>query len=256
MLVDVHAHPADPAFAGDLGECLARAAARGVARVVGVGESVADAHRLVDLATRHPSIAPAAGLYPTRLDPEELDALVAFVRGNRDRLVAVGEIGLDRWAVRETADLERQHAFFLAQVRLAMELDLPVNVHSRSAGHHTIEALREAGARRVLMHAFDGRAGAALEGVRLGYFFSIPPSIVRSRQKQKLVRALPLTCLLLESDSPVLGPVPGERNEPANLTVAMAAIAELKRVSPDEVERVTTENALRLFGERILRRCG
>jgi TatD DNase family protein len=86
-----------------------------------------------------------------------------------------------------------------------------------------------------------------MEGVGAGYFFSIPPSVVRSSQKQKLVRSLPLECLLLESDSPVLGPDPAVRNEPMNVTVSCRAIAELKGVSPEEVARITTENARRLF---------
>jgi len=122
-----------------------------------------------------------------------------------------------------------------------------LNVHSRSAGRHTIAFLRERGARRVLMHAFDGRASAALEGVRAGYFFSIPPSVVRSAQKQKLARQVPLECLLLETDSPVLGPDPAIRNEPQNVTVACRAVADLKGIPPEEVARITTENARRLF---------
>jgi TatD DNase family protein len=138
--------------------------------------------------------------------------------------------------------------------------DLPeVLAAARTAGVARIVAvgaLVEAGARRVLMHAFDGRAGAALEGVRHDFFFSIPPSVVRSRQKQKLVRALPLSVLLLETDSPVLGPEPEVRNVPANVGVALRAVAELKGVSEAEVARATTANAVRLFGEGILRRCG
>lgn len=256
MLIDAHAHLADAAFDADLPEVLAAARAAGVARIVAVGETLDDARRLLELAERHPEIAPAAGLYPTHLEPEALDAMEAFVRAHRDRLVAVGEIGLDRWAVQDEALLARQRGFFLRQVRLAGELDLPVSVHSRSAGHQAIEALVESGARRVLMHAFDGRAGAALEGVRHGFFFSVPPSVVRSRQKQKLVRALPLSALLLETDSPVLGPEPGVRNVPANIGVALRAVAELKGVSAEEVARATTANAVRLFGEGVLGRCG
>jgi TatD DNase family protein len=83
--------------------------------------------------------------------------------------------------------------------------------------------------------------------VEAGFFFSIPPSVVRSPQKQKLVRYLPLECLLLETDSPVLGPDPGVRNEPMNVTVACRAVADLKGVPPAEVARITTLNARRLF---------
>ena len=107
--------------------------------------------------------------------------------------------------------------------------------------------LRRCSARRVLLHAFDGKAAAAAEGAEAGYAFSIPPSVVRSPQKQKLARLLPLECLLLETDAPVLGPDPETRNEPANVVVACRAVAELKGVSPETVARVTTDNARRLF---------
>jgi TatD DNase family protein len=186
-------------------------------------------------------------LYPTILDPEAAEAAVAFARRHADRLVALGEVGLDHWVVKEEADWKIQEEILAKFVALSNELDLPLNVHSRSAGRHTIAFLKERGVRRVLLHAFDGKASAAAEGVRAGYFFSIPPSVVRSAQKQKLVRQLPLDCLLLETDSPVLGPDPTARNEPKNVTIACQAVASLKGLVPDEVARVTTENARRLF---------
>jgi len=95
--------------------------------------------------------------------------------------------------------------------------------------------LLEHNAKKVQLHAFDGKASTALPAVEAGFFFSIPPSIVRSRQKQKLVKQLPLSCLLVETDSPVLGPSPDERNEPANAVVSLNAIAEIKDISKNTV---------------------
>jgi TatD DNase family protein len=99
------------------------------------------------------------------------------------------------------------------------------------------------------MHAFDGKASTALPAVEAGYFFSIPPSIVRSRQKQKLVKQLPLSCVLVETDSPVLAPNPNERNEPANVIMTIEAIAEIKQVSTQEVLEAAIENTKCLYGE-------
>lgn len=246
-LFDAHAHLASAEFAEDLPAVLARAEGAGVRGILVVGETLEEAERILGLSERHPLLKPAAGLYPTILDPGAVEAAIAFVRKHADRLVALGEVGLDHWVVKEEAGWKVQEAILETFVTLSEELGLPLNVHSRSAGRHTIALLRERDARRVLMHAFDGKAAAALEGVRAGYFFSIPPSVVRSPQKQKLVRQLPLECLLLETDSPVLGPDPSVRNEPQNVTVACEAVATLKGVSADDVARITTDNARRLF---------
>lgn len=99
----------------------------------------------------------------------------------------------------------------------------------------------------MLLHAFDGKASAALEGVQCGYFFSIPPSIVRSQQKNKLIEALPLDHVLLESDSPALGPDKNVRNEPCNVRIACEYIAKAKKLDVATVAKITSENALKLF---------
>jgi TatD DNase family protein len=248
-LLDAHAHLGDPVFDGDREAVLRRARAAGVSAVLTVGESLEDARRNLALAELHAEILPAAGLYPTRLDPEEAGDLEALIRAERGRLAAIGEVGLDYWKVKEEEGRELQREIFGRFVALSLELDLPLNVHSRSAGRHAIAFLLEKGARRVLLHAFDGRAATALPAVEAGYYFSVPPSVVRSPQKRKLVRRLPLDRLLLETDSPVLGPVPGERNEPANLAVALRAVAEIQERPEEEVAEAVRENARLLFGE-------
>ncbi len=248
-LTDCHAHLCDGSFAGDLGEVLARAGDAGVGAVVAVGETRADAERNLELAEAYPGVVrPTAGLYPTHLDPAEAEQVADLIRRERPRLAAIGEVGLDRWKVRDERDLAVQREIFASFIDLSVELDLPLNVHSRSAGHYAIDLLRERGARRVQLHAFDGRAARAEPAVEAGYFFSVPPSIVRSPQKQKLVRRLPLSCLLLETDSPVLGPSRDERNEPANVVVSLKAIAELKGLAEEAVAAAVRENTLRLYG--------
>jgi len=246
-LVDTHAHLGDAVFDADRAEVLARAREAGVEAVVTVGETLADARRNLELADRHSEIRPAAGLYPTYLDVEQASEVESFVREHRDRIIAIGEVGLDYWKVKEDSDLEVQREIFGRFVDLSIELDLPLNVHSRSAGRHAIAMLLQRGARRVQMHAFDGKPASALPAVEAGYFFSVPPSIVRSRQKRKLVGRLPLSCLLLETDSPVLGAERDERNEPARVRISLEHIAEIKGLGVDEVAAAVTENTRRLY---------
>lgn len=247
-LIDAHAHLCDPAFDADLASVLERAAEAGVAKVVAVSETLDDAKKNLALAAAHPGILPAAGLYPTFLDPDAASAMEAFIRGHRASLVSVGEVGLDFWKVQDDAGREIQKAIFRRFVRLAIELDLPLNVHSRSAGREAVNLLLEEGASRVQMHAFGGRAAKALPGVEAGWFFSIPPSIVHSRQKQKLVKALPPSCLLVETDSPVLGPDRDARNEPANAVLSLQAIAEIKRLPLEAVREAVCVNGEGLYG--------
>lgn len=246
-LFDAHAHLYAPVFADDLEAVLARAANRGVQAVLCVSETLAEAERVLELADRHSLIKPCAGLYPTILDRAAAAAMLAFIRRHQERLVAIGEVGLDYWKVQDPAEREVQRDILAQHVALSRELDLPLNVHSRSAGRHAIAWLRENGARHVLLHAFDGKAATARAGLEAGYYFSVPPSIVRSPQKQKLVRHLPLEHLLLESDAPVLGPEKEVRNEPCNVWLSCQHIAAIKGVPVDEVARVTTANARRLF---------
>lgn len=245
-LVDVHAHLASEAFSNDLDEVLGRAREAGVAAVVAVGETLDEAGALLGLGERHPGVVlPCAGLFPTILDLDEARAVIELARANRDRLAGIGEVGLDLWKVRDEDGRRTQAEIFLSFIRLAAELDLPLNVHSRSAGRETIELLLRERARRVNLHAFDGRAATAAPAVEAGWFFSVPPSIVRSRQKQKLFRRLPLESLLLETDSPVLGPDPVVRNEPANLRVALDAVAAARGVPAGEVEAAVVANQRR-----------
>lgn len=247
-LLDTHAHLCDDRFDADRPALLAEARLAGVAAILAVGETLADARRNLELAVEHPMLRPAAGLYPGFPDLEQAEAIADLLRRERERFWAVGEVGLDYWLFHGEAEREVQREIFRRFIRLARELELPLNVHSRAAGRHALALLLEEGATRVQMHAFDAKAAAALPGIEAGHFFSVPPSVVRSPQKQKLVRLLPLERLLLETDAPVLGPEPGERNVPANLAGVVEAVAELKGVPPEAVRQAAWENTLRLYG--------
>jgi TatD DNase family protein len=256
VLIDCHAHLADAAFDRDRAEVLERARAAGVGAILVVGEDLEDDRRVEALAAvpGAPRILPCAGLHPDRWaesreapDERAIAELEQYCRGRRASIAAIGEVGLDRFWVK-TEERRRDQERLLERIAaLAIELDLPLNVHSRSAGERTIDLLVAAGARRVLLHAFDGRSGQARRAAELGWVLSVPPSVVRSEQKQKLVRRVPLEALALESDAPVLGPTREARNEPANVATARDEIARLQGVSPDRVEEATTAAALALF---------
>lgn len=250
-IFDTHAHLCDSSFDEDLEEVLNRATGIGVCTVVAVSEDLSDARKNLQLSETYPMIRPAAGLYPDNPDQNQAEEMVAWIRKNRARLWAIGEVGLDFWIAKAPEDRERQANIFSMFVDLSLDLDLPLNVHSRSAGRHVIDILLSRGAKRVQLHAFDGKFGTALAAVEAGFFFSIPPSVVRSRQKQKLVKNLPLSCLVVESDSPVLGPEAGKRNEPANTRIAIETIAHIKGETVHTVAEAVFNNACRLYGKDV-----
>ncbi|CAG8444095.1 14690_t:CDS:2 [Dentiscutata heterogama] len=192
---------------------------------------------------------------------DQADSILQFIKDKSAELVGIGEVGLDfsprimNNAIAGYPDLKLdveelkkvQRTVLGRHIDLSLQFDLPLNVHSRSAGHHTLDCLRDYGARKVVMHAFDGQIKYANRGVEMGFFFSIPPSIVRSPQKQKLVAAIPLSNLLLETDSPALGPEQGVDNEPDSVVISATEIAKIKNMDVSDVIRQTTENAYKLF---------
>jgi len=247
--VDTHTHLCDPLFDKDREEVIKRARVVGVSAIVVVSETLSDVHRNLELAANYPLLWPAGGLYPTHLNLSEAKKISALMRKERHKFFAIGEVGLDYWIVKQESEREVQHEIFKDFIDLSVELDLPLNIHSRSAGRQAIEILLEHRARKVQLHAFDGKAASALPAVEEGFFFSIPPSVIRSPQKQKLVRRLPLSSLLVETDSPVLGPTNKARNEPSNVMISVNAISELKNISKEEVLETVFENTYRLYGD-------
>jgi TatD DNase family protein len=247
-LVDAHCHLQDEEFDLDRDYVVEKARESGVTSIVTSSLNTLDAPKALAVSRKYPDyVYVCIGSNPSNLDPEETRDLMSFIRTHRSSIVGVGEVGLDYYWVKDHRYREIQRNFFREWIGFTEELCLPLIVHSRSAGKYAVQILLETEFRRVLMHAFDGRVSWAVKAAQEGVFFSIPASVWHSKQKQKLVKALPLDSLLVESDAPVLSPVREERNEPANIVYAVGKIAQLKGVSKDDVAEITTENARKLF---------
>ncbi|KAF1768187.1 hypothetical protein GCK72_008149 [Caenorhabditis remanei] len=174
-----------------------------------------------------------------------------FVEHEND-IICVGECGLDHTTSQfklTEADLEEQERVFKWQIDLAKHFDKPLNVHSRSAARRTIEILQECHVApdRAVLHAFDGNLEDLKLGLEAGYLFSVPPSFARSEKTAEIIKSIPITKLLLETDSPALGPEKGIKNVPLNLRISAEFLSRILKVSVDEVISTTTANANMVF---------
>ncbi|XP_042716159.2 putative deoxyribonuclease tatdn3-A isoform X2 [Chrysemys picta bellii] len=235
--IDCHCHLTAEEFRQDINDVIEKSRKAGVQAFVSVTEQQSEFEEVLDLAERYPeSVMACFGIHP--------------IQGSADghRSVTV-QIGLDftPWFVSTSQQREEQQKVFALQLDIAKQLDLPVNVHSRSAGRQTIAFLKEQGIRNALLHNFAGRPSVALEGVQAGFCFSFPPAVTRNDQRAKLIRQIPLENICLETDSPSLGPKKEERNEPEQIRISCQYIATVKGVSVETVCEVTTCNALKLF---------
>ncbi|XP_032398677.1 putative deoxyribonuclease tatdn3 isoform X1 [Etheostoma spectabile] len=257
--VDCHCHISAREFAEDLEDVIQRTREAGVKTLVAVTEEVSEFDRVLQLQERYPDlVAPCFGIHPLQGDegpaqrsvkPQELDAALPQFFKHRERLVAIGEIGLDftPWCAATQQDRDGQMDVFIKQLNIAKELDLPVNVHSRSAAKVVIATMREQGVTRALLHNFAGKPSVALAGVKAGFLFSFPPAVCRNHQRDKLIKQIPLEHICLETDSPALGLDKHVRNEPCNIVLSCRYIADVKGLSSETVRLVTGQNAHRLF---------
>ena len=244
-LIDTHCHLGNDEFEPDLKAIIEKAKQLGI-YCISSAISPDDWKRGIQIGVRYVSVFSSLGLDP--LDSRNIDQLLTTIRENQDEIVAIGEIGLDHYRERDHKERDIQDVNFRKGIELAKELKLPVQVHSRSAGRSALDVLSDMDASEVHLHAFDGKSSLArMASNDLGYYFSIPTSVVRSPQKQKLVKAVNLERLLIETDSPVLSPERGTRNEPANLPIALQEIARILRRNEEELQAIILENSLRLY---------
>ncbi|MCM1268929.1 MAG: TatD family hydrolase [Bacteroidales bacterium] len=253
MIFESHAHYDDEAFDEDREALLSSLAAQGIGTVVNIGASLAGSRASVKLAEQYPFIYAAVGVHPGEVEElneetfAELRALCAH-----EKTVAVGEIGLDYHYPEPEADLQKK--WFERQLMLARKIGLPVVIHSREAAKDTLDILQtlRAGGIGGVVHCFSYTKETAREYLNMDFYFGIGGVITfpNAKKLKEAVAYIPMEKILLETDSPYLAPQQhrGERNSSLNLSYVAEEIAAIKGISRAEVERITEENARRLFG--------
>ena len=257
-MIDSHCHLADEAFGSDLEQVVDRAKEAGIERALVILEAgntkeAAQAARVEQLwlATRF-----AIGVHPHQAhqfagDPERAAAVVRGQFTATPSARAVGEIGLDYHYDYSPRDV--QHAVFRSQIRVALELDCPVVIHTREADEDTVAILREEGLGRLrgVLHCFTGTPELRDAGLALGFYVSLAGIVTfpKAVELRATARAVPLDRLLTETDSPFLAPVPyrGRRNEPAHVVRVVETLAEMHQIPAGDLARRTAANFHTLF---------
>ena len=254
MFTDTHAHLSFPDFASDLPATVMRATAAGVTRIISVATDLADARRVLAVAGEYPGLFASVGLHPNHIpDSWRADLQQIAELAGQPKVVAIGETGLDYFRSCDRAAAQQE--MFQAHLDLARQRHLPVIIHCRAADADTLAMARA----NVpdwrpwgVMHCFAGNTQVALECVELGLLISFTGILTfkNADTLRAVAGAVPLENMLLETDAPYLAPIPqrGQRNEPAFIPHIAGALAQLKGVPVEEVARVTTANAQRLFG--------
>ena len=254
MFVDTHAHLTGEQFVGDVENILEKAKDVGVEKIITSGFDVSSSQIAVQFAEKHDGVFASIGVYPCECDKVEKD----YIENLRElakskKVVAIGEIGLEK---REGApDLESQKKCFLEQIKLAYEVQKPIVIHCREAIGDMLNFLRE---HKDLLkfggtfHCFGGSKEVAREILDLGFHISLGgvSTFKNAHAVKEAILTVPLEKILLETDCPYLAPEPfrGKRNDPSFLPYIAENIAKIKGISVEEVGKVTSENARRLFG--------
>ena len=252
MIADSHAHLEMNDFDRDRDEVIRRAEDAGVDLIVTVGTTLDDCRKAVSIAGKYKNVYAAIGIHPhdvKEIDDGTYDSLKKLAK--MDKVVAFGEIGLDFF--RNLSPRETQIRRFGEQLEVASEIGLPVIIHDRDAHKETVDMLGTwKRKQKGVIHCFSGDQRMAAKCLDMGFLISIPGAITfgKSEKLQEVVRYIPATSLLVETDAPYITPHPnrGKRNEPAYVVHTARKVAEIKGLSLEELASVTYQNTKHVFG--------
>ncbi len=253
-LVDTHCHLDMGAYKGDLAEVLNRSLQHNIKYIITIGIDLSSSKRAAELAQKSDMLYATVGVHPHDVDNtnrKTYSSLVEIVESASAKIVGYGEIGLDY--VKKYSSVEEQRKQFQYQLSLGQELNLPVIIHNREADEDMLTILKNAAPfpRGGVMHCFSGDVDFAKKVLDLGLHISIPGIVTykNAHTLKEVVRELPLSTMLLETDGPFLSPTPyrGKRNEPFYILYTAEEVARIRDTSLENICLHTTKNAIQLF---------
>lgn len=248
-LIDSHAHLMDEKYNDDLENVIKNAIDNGIEKIINIGYSKETSKQAIELANKYDFIYATIGMHPDECN-EEVD--ISFIKelAKNKKVVAIGEIGLDYHY--DDYNKETQKKYFIEQINLANELNLPVVIHSRDADTDMLEILKNNKIKNnFVMHCFSSSVEILKEVLKLGAYISIagPVTFKNARSLIEVAALVPEDKLMIETDCPYLTPEPnrGKRNEPANVRFTAEKIAELRGITIEELAKITYENTRKFY---------
>ena len=251
MLIDSHCHLQFSQYDDDLDMVIERSLKNGVGYIINVGTNYEDSIKSIELANRYNNIYTSVGVHPhdsAKMSESEFDSIAEFL--NMKKVVAIGEIGLDYYRSYSPRDVQKE--VFRRFLNLAESRNVPVIIHNRAASEDIRKIIYEESNGRLtgVMHCFSGDEEFAKDVLKLGFYISFAGNITyHGFRNVEVIKSVPIEKILIETDCPFLTPESkkGERNEPLNVRFVAEKIAQIKNLSVKDVERITSENACKLF---------
>lgn len=253
MLFDTHCHITDDSYKNDWEDMMQRAREAGMTYMMCPGTDIATSAQAVALSHEYKEVYAAVGIHPEDADsatPEGFEQIRHWLKTEK-KVVAIGEVGLDYHWPEPSHDIQQK--VFIEQIKMALEFDIPLDIHDREAHGDTMDLLRQYGkGTRGVFHCYSGSLEMAEELIKMGYYIGFTGTMVfpKSTKLKRIAASLPMDRILIETDCPYLTPPPyrGKRNEPSYVQYVADEIARLRGMTTEEVRQITLENGKRIFG--------
>ena len=256
MIFDTHCHLFAEQFDEDQDEVIKRANDANVLKMLVLGDKLETSIQSIEISKKYEGVYCAVGVFPCDCHGLNLEKTITKLKKlalSSDKVKAIGEIGLDYYWEKDENLKEEQRKFFVAQLKLANELELPVAIHARDSIEDVYTILKEHyPSKGAIMHCFSSSVEMMKKFIELGCYISLggPVTYKNAETPKRVAFNVPLDRLLVETDSPYLSPVPyrGKRNEPAYVVETLRKIAEIKNIQFEELKKIVYNNSCKILG--------
>lgn len=252
---DSHSHYNDEKFKDDYEEILKKVYESGVTKLINAGADIETSKKSIEMSKKYQFTYSTVGISPNDITEslEEINKQLETIKklAENEKVVAIGEIGLDYYWNKENKDLQKYA--FIEQIKIANEYNLPIQIHTREAVNDTLEILKniQKPQNGAIFHCCPLNQELVKEGIKLGIYISLSGTVTfkNSKNANEIIKLIPLEQMLIETDSPYLAPEPnrGTRNDSRNLKYIVEKIAKVKEMKPEEIAQITYKNAETIF---------